>query len=136
MIQPANARSPGQPLAAVMRVRLVAFAADGCLIVQDAQGQEFACDWLDSGLGCKLELNDELLAIGPSALSRGVVLGRVGPYAARSAVLIEAAEGLTLKCGAAQLHLQPNGNVALQGEDVLLRAKGTQRIRAGHVAIN
>ena len=71
---------PGQsrePAGAVLRVRLVAFGADGCLIVQSVDGQEFACDWLDCGMGRGLELNDELLAIGPSGLTRGVVLGRL-----------------------------------------------------------
>jgi hypothetical protein len=49
---------------------------------------------------------------------------------------LTATETLTLKCGEASVNLRADGQVMVKGEDVLLRAKGTQRIRAGNVAIN
>ena len=136
MLKTSTPGSVGKPAGSVLRVRLVAFAADGCLIVQTADGQEFACDWLDSGAARSLELNDDLLAIYPSGLLRGVVLGRVGPYAVPAVMLLESTQAVTLKCGSAEIELRANGDVAVKGDDVLIRAKGTQRIRAGNVAIN
>ena len=41
-----------------------------------------------------------------------------------------------LRCGEASLDLRADGKVLLRGDDVLVRAKGTQRIRAGTVSIN
>jgi hypothetical protein len=50
--------------------------------------------------------------------------------------VLEATEALTLRCGEASIELRADGSAIVKGEDVLLRAKGTQRIRAGNVAIN
>jgi hypothetical protein len=43
---------------------------------------------------------------------------------------------LSLKCGDASIDLRADGKVMIRGEDVLVRAKGTKRIRAGTVSIN
>jgi len=72
----------------------------------------------------------------------GVVLGRIGPYAPAQAaapaqhVTIEATQTLTLKCGEASVDLRADGKLMIRGEDVLVRARGTQRIKAGTVSIN
>ncbi|CAN5421075.1 hypothetical protein BH11PSE9_BH11PSE9_04260 [soil metagenome] len=63
-------------------------------------------------------------------------MGRYNPPAVQAIVTIEANESLTLKCGEASIDLRADGQVMVRGEDVLLRAKGTQRIRAAKVAIN
>ena len=77
--------------------------------------------------------------LAPPGSDKAVVLGRIGLYVAprsEAHLSIEASESLTLKCGAASIDLRADGKVMVRGEDVLLRAKGTQRIRAGTVSIN
>ena len=49
---------------------------------------------------------------------------------------LQASESLSLTCGQASIELRADGKVLIRGDDVLLRAKGTQRIRAGTVSIN
>jgi hypothetical protein len=67
-------------------------------------------------------------------------MGVVGPYRApepQKRLTLEATEVLTLKCGEVSIDLRAaDGKMMLRGEDVLLRAKGTQRIKAGSVSIN
>lgn len=87
-----------------------------------------------------------LVAVEPSggagSADRGIVLGRIGKYRPpepakpEAHVVVEATETLTLKCGEASVDLRKDGKVMVRGEDVLLRAKKTQRIKAGTVAIN
>lgn len=49
---------------------------------------------------------------------------------------LEATEALTLACGKSSIELRADGKLMVRGEDVLVRATGTQRIRAGTVSIN
>ena len=121
------------------RVSLVAIDESGVLVVQDSLAREFSCDMLEADSALRLVVGDELIAFLPEERGRGVVVGRVGPYRlapAQPNVTIEATESLTLKCGEASIDLRADGKVMVRGEDVLLRAKGTQRIRAGTVSIN
>ena len=67
------------------------------------------------------------------------MLGRIGRYqepGTQRQVTIEAQESVTLKCGDSSVDLRADGKLMIRGEDVLVRAKGTQRIRAGTVSIN
>lgn len=122
------------------RVSLLAIEENGTLAVRDADDREFACDWLESGPPIGLAVGDTLLALPPDASGRGIVLGRIGPYRApqpQARLTLEATEVLSLKCGDVTIDLRAaDGKLMLRGDDVLLRAKGTQRIRAGTVAIN
>lgn len=131
-----QARREGLPAIA----RLVAIAQDGTLSVKVGSGQFWLCDFLQTGVAIELTVGDDVLVVAPaSGQQRGVVLGRVGRYippAVQPIVTIEATESLTLKCGEATIDLRADGQVMIRGEDVLLRAKGTQRIRAAKVAIN
>lgn len=133
-------RASSAPAASHSRVRLVAIESDGSLVVEDASGLRFPCDWLDNGQTVQLAPGDTLLALAPDAGGRGVVLGRIGPYRQpqpQAHLTLEATESLTLKCGEVSVDMRAaDGKLMLRGEDVLLRAKGTQRIRAGNVAIN
>ncbi len=120
---------------------LLSIEKEGHLNVRTVEGWEFMCDWLEgpATAGIKLEPGDRLLVVPPSNGENGVVLGRIGRYhepKPEPNVIIEASETLTLKCGEASVDLRNDGKVMVRGEDVLLRAKGTQRIRAGTVAIN
>lgn len=121
------------------RATLVAIA-DGRLRVRDHADREFDCDWLDRGHVTQLAPGDTVLALPPDASGRGIVLGRVGPFREPQApprLTLEATEILTLKCGDVSIDLRAaDGKLMLRGEDVLLRARRTQRIRAGNVAIN
>lgn len=132
-------RPSATPAAGAQRVKLTHIADDGTLTVATADGLSFACDWLDNGQGTPLQCGDEVLTLAPDASGRGIVLGRLGPYRAPAPVAkltLEATEVLTLKCGDTTLDLRADGKAMLRGEDVLIRARGTQRIRAGTVAIN
>jgi hypothetical protein len=51
-------------------------------------------------------------------------------------VVIEATEMLTLKCGESSVALRKDGKTMILGNDVLSRAKRTNRIKGGSVAIN
>jgi hypothetical protein len=138
--QPTDAFQPAVPL----RGQLIAFEADGTLRVKISSGVEFVCAWLETStnLGLELSLGDALLVLPPSREASGIVLGRIGLYRApqpvtpQPHVTIEATETLTLKCGDATVDLRKDGKLMIRGDDVLLRAKGTQRIKAGTVAIN
>jgi hypothetical protein len=124
-----------------LSAELIAIVENGSLLVRTIDGHEFQCDWLEntSNANINLEPGDRLLCIPPSSQEPGVVLGRIGKYKkpqAQTNLVIEASDSLTLKCGEASLELRNDGKAMLKGEDVLLRAKGTQRIRAATVAIN
>ena len=139
-IAPEPAMAPALPPGASFRAVLLALQPNGQLQVRARDGMTLVCDLLSSAAGLVLAPGDELL-VAPSGEAEvpAVVLGRIGRYAppqAQPRVTLEATESLTLRCGDAQVDLRANGQVMIKGEDVLLRAKGTQRIRAGNVAIN
>lgn len=93
--------------------------------------------WLEtaSNLQVRLEVGDSLLVhLGPTI---AIALGRVGSYVRQAAVLeLESTQAMTLSCGKSSLQMRSDGRVLLGGEDVTVRANGTQRIRAGTVSIN
>lgn len=134
------ALAAGRPYAA----ELVELAADGTLVVRDEAGRTQGCDWLDQSAApaVQLAVGDRLLVqpLGPT--ERPVVMGRIGPYGAPTPaalaphVAIESSQTLSLKCGESSIELRADGKVMIRGDDVLVRAKGTQRIRAGSVSIN
>lgn len=129
------------PTTAPRRAELISIGKHGNLLVRTSDDHEFQCDWLESSdnTNIKLEPGDRLLVIPPSEQEPGVALGRIGKYKkpqVQEHVTIEAGESLTLKCGEASVELRKDGKAMVKGDDVLLRAKGTQRIRAANVAIN
>ena len=122
--------------AGLLRGRLLAIDGDGWLRVQVDGHEPWRCLWLE---GKPLEVGDAVLMLAPAAASPGVVLGRIASYAAPAQparLTLEATEVLTLKCGDATLDLRADGKAVLKGEDVLIRATGLQRIKAGSVSIN
>jgi hypothetical protein len=124
-----------------LRVELKIIDENGNLLVRATNGFEFKCDWLENSQNANINLQpgDRLLCLPPTEHEPGIVLGRIGKYQKpqpQQNVTIEASETLTLKCGEASVELRKDGKAMVKGEDVLLRAKGTQRIRAGTVAIN
>jgi len=123
------------------RTELLAIREDGGLLVRNTAGQKYYCDWLEnsSNAAISLTIGDCLLCIPATAQEQGVALGRISTYQApqpQQHLTLEATDSLTLKCGAAAVELRSDGRAIVKGEDVLLRAKGTQRIRAATVAIN
>ena len=122
--------------AGLLRGRLLAIDGDGWLRVQVDGHEPWRCLWLE---GKPLEAGDAVLVLAPAAASPGVVLGRIASYTAPASparLTLEATEVLTLKCGDATLDLRADGKAVLKGEDVLIRATGFQRIKAGSVSIN
>lgn len=114
------------------------------IVALEDGGQTVRCEVLVSAAGISLDLaqgDKVLIAVthdSPAGL-RGIVLGRVAAYGEQrlaSKVVVSAAEGVEVKCGEASVDLRADGKVMVRGEDVLLRARGTQSIRAGNVSIN
>lgn len=139
-LQPAESQI-STPATEPQRAELLAISEDGSLLIRTNDGHEFHCDWLEnnSNSNISLEPGDRLLCIPAIKQESGVVLGRIGSYRKpqpQEHVTIEAGESLTLKCGESSVELRSDGRTMLKGEDILLRAKGTQRIRAATVAIN
>lgn len=131
--------TPASPSAGIssQRATLQEVASDGTLWVKDAGGQVLPCDWLQTPWAVTLEAGDEVLAMLPATAGRGIVIGRVGRYGQVSeAVAMQSANSLALRCGKSSIDLRADGRVVIKGEDVLVRAKGTKRIRAGSVSIN
>ncbi|MBL8344150.1 MAG: hypothetical protein JNN03_01830 [Rubrivivax sp.] len=111
----------------------------GQLVVSTPWGQ-WACEVLDpSASWTSWNPGDRVLVLPPEGNERAVVLGKlslvpVGPD--EGVRCIEAPQRLSLKCGESSIDLRADGKVMIRGEDVLVRAKGTKRIRAGTVSIN
>ncbi len=126
--------------AGMFRARYVRTTDEGLLVVDTGAQAECLCEvLLPAAQLHELSAGDSLLVALTGGAEPGVVLGRVGPLgsaAIPSAVAIEASESLTLKCGDSSVALRADGKVVIRGDDVLVRAKGTQRIRAGSVSIN
>lgn len=123
-----------------VRAEIVALAEDGTVSIRAGDQHLIPCDVIQDGSGMVLAPGDSVLAMVPAtAKGRGVIVGRIGPYRPpepAAHLTLEATEGLTLKCGDATLDLRADGKAVLKGDDVLIRAKGLQRIKAGSVSIN
>lgn len=125
----------------IERATVVEVTAAGHLRVQLADGIEWECELLHAATAPgPFAPGDRVLVLPPAPGERACVLGRIGTCTApqpQARLTLEATEVLTLKCGEVSIDLRAaDGKLMLRGEDVLLRAKGTQRIRAGNVAIN
>lgn len=136
--------SPERPLPvafSTIRAQLEAVHPDGRLLVGTEIGEQLLCEWLETGLNdsVRLRKGDLVLVSRGQGDAEGIVLGRIGRYqepGTQRQVTIEAQESVTLKCGDSSVDLRADGKLMIRGEDVLVRAKGTQRIRAGTVSIN
>lgn len=121
------------------RARFHGIDTDGAMLVWSDDRTLATCDVLESLDIRSWQPGERVLMALTGEGERPVVVGRIVPRpapAVPSNVTIEATDTLTLKCGDASVDLRADGKVMVRGDDVLLRAKGTQRIRAGHVAIN
>ena len=123
-----------------VRARVTALDEQGWVVVAHAHFS-WHCEVLETQVLVKpLAVGDAVLVLPPHGDDAAVVLGRVtrAPVAGQpvAPLLIQAPGGLNLQAGAASVTLSPDGRVMVRGEDVLIHAKGTQRIRAGTVAIN
>ena len=136
LVQAMPAASPEAPENALQQAQLLAIDPAGWLTVAVPGCKPWRCLWLE---GKPLEVGDAVLVLPPAGANPGVVLGRIKTYvqpASPARLTLEATEVLTLKCGDATLDLRADGKAVLKGEDVLIRATGLQRIKAGSVSIN
>lgn len=128
---------PDLPFAA-----LVAKVEEDGSIMIEVDGAEVAlCDLLQvSVTPIKIAPGDHVLVLPMQVGARPVVLGRIGKngedVSTASTMEICATRQISLVCGAGRIDLHSDGKVLIKGEDVTVRAKGTQRIRAGTVSIN
>ena len=125
---------------APVRAQLLEIREDGLLNLRDANGTAFLCECLDTAIAqVPLAVGDRVVALLPQPGQPGVVLGRIGPYRRPEptrTLQLETTDSLSLKCGASSIELRADGKLLIRGEDVLIRARGTQRIKAGTVSIN
>jgi hypothetical protein len=145
----------------IVRARVTGLEPTLRLLVRrdgDDTAAEWRCDVLLTGTEApSFDAGDEVLVLlRRDGRSDGIVLGRVGRAAVpgeapevtpRSApapadgttekrVVIEADEELILRVGESSIRISRNGKVVIRGQHVLTRAKGTNRIKGGSVAIN
>lgn len=141
LLAPPSAAPGGGP----MRGILAGISEAGQIEVELAEGlPRIVCDYLHtSAQPPELAPGDVLLLLPPVAPGQpGLVLGRVGKYqppsqaAPPQEVVVQAAENLTLQCGASRIELRRDGKLLIKGTDVVSRAERTQRIKGGTVAIN
>ncbi|TWU40598.1 hypothetical protein [Novipirellula artificiosorum] len=129
---------------------VLGFSGDGDVMVQietPSNAAPIACDVLipAGGIQMQLDVGDRVLVHAPlDPNTRGCILGRVGRYQPSRVVgprqpdhvVIEADEQLSLRCGDASIEMRKDGKLMIRGIDVLSKAKRTQRIKGGNVAIN
>ena len=125
----------------VFRARVARFNDSDGLVLRAPDGRELTSDYLEQAAASGFAVDDEVLALQTDALGlRPIVIGRIaaaGSVAAAPTYLsLRAAQSVRLECGEASIELRADGAVLVRGEDIVFRAKGTQRIRAGSVAIN
>ena len=141
----ASNQTQGPQGARVIRADISEINEDGTIRVVPVEedAESFLCDILESAFSrdTRLETGDIVLVLTPSQdTENGCILGRVASYRppekAPDHLVLEAGEKLTLKCGDASLDLRKDGKLMILGQDVLTRAKRTQRIKGGSVAIN
>lgn len=133
----------------VLRGIVAEILETGEIVVQPFSGDAspVRCDFLETGQGPPPEITpgDLVLMLVPAGPGQnGCVLGRIGRYRrpetvvapVQDNVIIEAGEMLTLLCGESSINLRKDGKLMIRGADVLSKAKGTQRIKGGTVAIN
>ncbi len=140
-IDVAETSANDQRPAGLARAECVGFTEAGRLQAKLLTVSEpLVCDLLASAAST-IQVGDDVLIWIPDTATggRAVVLGKVcgDPNACISQVVnLVASESLSLQCGQSKIEMKANGKVLIKGEDVVIRAKGTQRIRAGTVAIN
>jgi hypothetical protein len=135
---------------AIIRGIIVDIVENGDLVVKVSPcdtAKPLRCDFLETSANATLQLKrgDQVLVLSPeNPEQNGLVLGRIGRYRLpqnqtnqpADHVVFEAKETLTLKCGESSVNLRKDGKLMIRGKDVLTRAKRSQRIKAGTVAIN
>ncbi len=136
----ATVATSAEPSLPPVRASVTGIDPQGWVMVTHA-GLVWRCEVLDVLVLMRpLVAGDAVLVLPPCGAEAAVVMGRIGRQQAADQapepLVIQAPGGLSLQSGEGSVELRPNGQVLVRGEDVLIRAKGTQRIRAGTVAIN
>ncbi len=115
--------------------------AEGMIRVETDAGLALRCAWLQvSAVPVRLVAGDAVLVLPLPGEAPPVVLGRIAACTAEAlapaTVDIRATQHIGLLCGAGRIDMRADGRVLVKGDDVVIHAQGTQRIRAGTVAIN
>lgn len=145
--------------ASVARGRVAGIDGDARLVVRHPADAaiEWHCDVLETGgAPPAYDLGDVVLVLlQRDGAADGLVLGRVAratqaPGAAAGTapvpdakagtrerrLVLEADEEIVLRVGESSIRIGRDGKVVIRGQHVLTRAKGTNRIKGGSVAIN
>lgn len=131
----AAARATAVPVRAVVQQ---ARPGEPLTVLHTTSGMQWKCEVLETVCQA-VSPGDRVLVLPPEEGAPAIVLGRIVGYPGTTPaakLTFEAQESLTLKCGESSIDLRADGKVMIRGEDVLVRAKGTKRIRAGTVSIN
>jgi hypothetical protein len=116
--------------------------SDGTIVVPGAQTGEVLCEVLVTGEVAPILLSPRdrvLVWQSDTDLSRGVVLGRLGPShspEAPDALMLEASQELTLRVGEGSLTIRKDGKILIKGKDLVSHAQRINRIKGGSVSIN
>jgi hypothetical protein len=129
----------------LLRATVVSVVGEEVTALVDGE-RPVLCQMLHTGpVATVLAARDEALVWVPqSKQERPVVLGRLGvshretrPTGGEPERLVLCAtESVALRCGDASIELRKDGKLLIKGQDVLTRAKRTNRIKGGSVAIN
>lgn len=132
---------PGPSSALPFEARVLDAGGDKGLTVGLPTGEVWHCEILQtSALPVEYKADDRVLVLPLGTSAMPVVVGRICSVAdaaqAPAVLQIVAQQSMSLRCGDASVDLRTDGKVMIRGDDVLVRAKGSQRIRAGTVSIN
>jgi hypothetical protein len=127
------------------RGEVVGLNENGTVTVCGEDGVERTCELLWRGPGSdEIERGDRVLCwLEGSGLDAGVVLGILGASVFSPStgsipeeIVVEATQGLILKCGESSITMRPDGKILIKGKDLVSHAQRTNRIKGGSVAIN
>lgn len=133
----ADGSTPAVPVGPVRALVEAARAGESLMVRHEPSGAVWSCAVLDVVSTQPYCPGETVIVLPPDGTAPAVVLGRVRAYGSEPEnLVIESRDALTLKSGRSSIDLRADGKVMIRGEDVLVRAKGTKRIRAGTVSIN
>ena len=132
------------------RGSVVRVTSAGVLVTSHVFAEEGRlCDVLETSRERPLFAQGDAVLIwrSPDERKRDVVVGRIGTPASREAgtndddalpsqLVIEARNGLTLKCGSGSITIREDGKILIKGKDLVSHATRMNRIKGGSVQIH
>jgi hypothetical protein len=135
------------PLAGAVTGRLIGFADTGAPLVNvEHEPSQVGVEARSCVPLSHADIGRQLVIVGDTNdANRPIVLGVIRPLdesrtlhviADGEEVVVQAAESLTLKCGAASIRLERSGKIVIRGKHIVSHAAGVNRVRGGSVELN